>query len=594
MDFRTTYDGEEEEPIVLPANFPNLLANGTTGIAVGMATSIPPHNVGELCDGLLHLIKAPNARLETLMEKIPAPDFPTGGSIVEDPEAIRIAYETGKGTLRVRANWAVEQLERGQYQIVITQIPYQVQKSRLIERAADLLNAKKLPLIDEIHDESAEDVRIVITPKNRNVAPEVLMEMLYKQTELENRFSINLNVLDKNNVPRVMGLRELLQAFLDHRREVLVRKSTFRLEQIAHRLEVLAGYLIVFLNLDEVIAIIREEDEPKPVMMKRFTMTDMQVEAVLNMRLRSLRRLEEIKLKQEFTELEVEEKTLKTLVKDEEKQWAAIADQVRGIKKQFADKRRTVISAAPPEIEVSLDDFVEKEPVTIICSAAGWVRAARGHAIEADTLKYKEGDTGRFLIPAMTTDKVLVFTSAGKFYTLGVDKLPGARGFGEPLSLMIDMDSDHEVVDLFILSPDQKLLIASSDGRGFIVSEKNVMAQTRGGKHIMTVKPPVKAKRAIPIREGDTHVAVVGSDGKMIIFPVAEVSEVNKGRGVILQRYKGGTLTDVTLFNMAEGLKYMSGGRETVLADVSVWTVNRGGQGRNVPKGFPKSGRFLG
>ena len=501
VDFRPTYDGSASEPVVLPAAFPNLLANGAAGIAVGMATSIPPHNVGELCDALLHLIKTPNARIDTLVDHVPGPDFPTGGILVEPRASIVEAYKTGRGAFRLRARWEKEELPRGQYRIVVTEIPYQVQKGKLIERIAEIINAKKLPILEDVRDESADDVRVVLEPRTGQVPAELLMEQLFKQTDLEIRFPLNLNVLDKNNVPQVMDLREALQAYLDHRRDVLVRRSTFRLAEIERRLEILDGYLIAYLNLDKLIKIIREEDEPKPKMMKTFKLSDLQAEAILNMRLRALRRLEEFEIKGEHKKLTVERKDLKALLKDEKLQWQSIAAETQEIKKKFGGKtalgkRRTDIGDAPVEVAHAVEDFVEREPVTILLSEKGWVRAAKGHLDDkqAGELKYKEGDQAKFAVHAQSTDKLLVFGTNGRVYTLGCDKLPGARGHGEPIRLMIELGNDQDIVEVVVLKGGRKFLVASDAARGFVVPEDEVVAQTKNGKQVLNLSGKEKAQ----------------------------------------------------------------------------------------------------
>ncbi len=494
---------------MLPGGFPNLLANGAAGIAVGMACSIPPHNAGELCDALLHLIKTPNARVDTLVDLVKGPDFPTGGILVEPREAIVEAYKTGRGAFRLRAKWEKEELPRGQYRIIVTEIPYQVQKGKLIERIAEIINAKKLPILEDVHDESADDVRIVLEPRTGQVPAELLMEQLFRQTDLEIRFPLNLNVLDKDNTPRVMDLREALQAFLDHRREVLVRRSTFRLAEIERRLEILDGYLIAYLNLDKLIKIIREEDEPKPKMIKAFKLTDLQAEAILNMRLRALRRLEEFEIKGEHKKLTAERKDLKALLKDEKLQWGKIADEVQETKRKFGGKtplgrRRTELADAPAEVEHAVEDFVEREPVTIVCSDKGWIRAAKGHLDDkaAGELKYKEGDSPRFAVHAQSTDKILVFGTNGRFYTLGCDKLPSARGHGEPIRLMIELGNEQDIVDLAVFKGGRKFLVASDAGRGFIVPEDEVVAQTKNGKQVLNLADKEKAQAFAVVPEG--------------------------------------------------------------------------------------------
>ncbi len=597
VDFRETYDGEGSEPVVLPSNFPNLLANGATGIAVGMASSIPPHNVGEICDALSHLLKTPNATIAKLVDLMPGPDFPTGGVLVEDRETLVEAYSSGRGSLRVRARWEQEDLGRGQYQVVITEIPYQVQKSRLIERIAELMHNRKLPLLGDIRDESADDIRLVLEPKSRNVTAEMLMESLFRNTEMESRVSLNMNVLDADHVPRVMTLREVLQAYLDHRHDVLVRVTKHRLEKIADRLNVLQGYMIVFLNLDEVIAIIREEDDPRAEMKKRWDLNDAQVDAILNMRLRSLRRLEEIAIREEIDGLESEQKSLKGLLKDKARRLKHLAGEVAELKKKYGPKtelgkRRTDIAAAPEPVAVPVEAMIEKEPVTVVCSDKGWVRAIKGHGIDAGDLKFKEGDKGRFVLEAETTDKLLVLGTNGRFYTVGIDKLPGGRGHGEPLRLMFDMENDADIVALRVYKPGAKLVVASSDGRGFVVAEDDVIGQTKNGKQVLNVKGDVEAA-ACANAEGD-HLAVLGKKRKLLIFPLSEVPEMSRGRGVKLQNYSGDSLADVAVFAMAEGLTTRTGDRHrTFTADeLADWVGKRAQAGRKVPRGFPSAPRF--
>jgi topoisomerase-4 subunit A len=598
VDFRPNYDGEDEEPIVLPARFPNLLANGATGIAVGMATSIPPHNVGEICQALLHLIKFPNARAQTLVEFMPGPDFPTGGVVVEPKASIVEAYATGRGSFRLRARWAVEKLGHGQYQVVVTEIPYQVAKSRLIERVATLIQEKKLPGLADIRDESAEDIRIVLEPKSRTIDPDALMETLFRASDLEVRVPLNMNVLDATRAPKVMNLRDVLQAFLDHRNEVLLRRSRFRLKVIADRLEILAGYLIAYLNLDAIIKIIRSEDEPKPILIKRFKLTDRQAEAILNMRLRSLRRLEEKEIKAEHDALRLEQTELNKLVKDKKRQWAAIGDEIKDIDKKFGaktplGKRRTDFGTAPAAEEVPLEVLVEREPITVICSEKGWIRALKGHVDEAGAdVKYKEGDRGRFWLKAQTTDKLCLFATNGRFYTLAGDKLPSGRGHGEPIRLMIDLGNDEEIVALFVHQPGQKRVVAASDGRGFVVLEDAVIAQTRSGKRALNVKDGGAARACKPL-VGDS-IAVVGENRKLVVFPAAELPEMARGRGVRLQRYKEGGLSDLKTFDRAAGLSWTIGDKARVETDLSPWLTTRGKAGRLPPKGFPKSNRFDG
>ena len=603
VDFRATYDGESDEPVVMPANFPNLLANGAQGIAVGMATSIPPHNVGEICDALLHLIKTPKATPAKLIELMPGPDFPTGGVLVESRESIVEAYKTGRGSFRLRARWEVEKLKGGSYQIVVTEIPYQVQKSRLVEKIAELLNARKLAMLDDVRDESTDVVRLVLDPKSRNVDPQVLMESLFRQTDLEVRIGLNMNVLDADNTPRVMNLREVLRAYLDHRHVVLCRRTRFRLDKIAHRLEVLAGYLIVFLNLDEVIRIIRNEDEPKPVLMKRFKLSDVQAEAILNMRLRALRKLEEEGIRTEHADLSAEQAELKALLKDEKKSldeggrvWSAVAEQVKETKKTFGPsyelgKRRTELGDTPDEVVVPLEAVVEREPITVLCSAKGWIRGLKGHAEDASDAKYKEGDRARFVLHAHTTDKLLIFATNGRFYTIASDKLPGGRGFGEPVRLMVDLPNDQEIVSLFAYQSGRKLVVASSDGRGFIVAEDEVLAQTKNGKQVLNLGDGTEAAVCKPVA-GDT-LAVIGENRKMLVLPLEELPEMSRGRGVTLQKYKDGGLADLTTFNKAQGLSWtMGGGKTRTETDLRSYFGKRAAAGRLPPKGFPKSGKF--
>ena len=598
VDFRGTYDGEGREPVVLPSAFPNLLANGAAGIAVGMATSIPPHNVAELCEALIYLIKTPNASVAKLMDFIPGPDFPTGGTLVESREAIAEAYGTGRGSFRIRARWEVEQLKGGTWQIVVTEIPYQVQKSRLIERIAELIQERKIAILGDVMDESAEDVRIVIEPKSRNVDPEMLMESLFRYTDLETRFSLNMNVLTEGGrVPKVVNLREALQAFLDHRHDVLIRRSEHRKAQIERRLEILKGYLICYLNLDEVIRIIREEDHPKQVMMDTFSLSDLQAESILNMRLRSLRRLEEFEIKKEYDGLEAELSGIVALLADGEMRWKHIADEMRDLKKAYGPttllgRRRTEMGSVPTAVIVPLEAMIEKEPVTIVCSAKGWIRALKGHLASDAEIKYKEDDGPRFVIPAQTTDKVLIFGTNGRFYTIGADKLPGGRGNGEPLRLMIDLPNDHEIVSLMVHQADRKLLVASTDGRGFMIPENDVLAQTRNGKQILNVSGKVEAIGCRIIDPGHDTVAVIGKNRKLLVFDMEELPEMARGRGVILQKYRDGGLSDIKTFAKAEGLTWQIDDRTRTEHDLSGWIGKRAQAGRMPPAGFPRSNKF--
>ena len=598
VDFRYTYDGETQEPVVLPAAFPNLLANGSSGIAVGMATSIPPHNVAELCDAMLLMLKK-DASVAELCEFVKGPDFPTGGTLVEDKEAIVQAYETGRGSFRVRARWEKEELKQGQYQIVVTEIPYQVQKARLIEKIADLIQSKKLPLLDDVRDESAEDIRLVLVPKNRNVEPELLMEALFRHSDLESRASLNMNVLENGVRPRVMNLKEVLQGFLDHRQEVLVRRSRNRLEKVLNRIEILEGYLIVYLNIDEVIRIIRESDEPKPELMKAFGLTDNQAEAVLNMKLRSLRKLEEKEIRGEHDELCKERDSLQELIGSESLQWKEITKEIKDLKKSYdyntaLGRRYTDIGSAPAP--VALEDLdqamIEKEPITIVYSKKGWIRAMKGHNVVENDLKFKDGDKLHLTLEAQTTDKILVYATNGRFYTLGGDKLPSGRGFGDPLRLMLDMPNDVDVVDLIVYKADAKYILASSDGRGFVVNASDLVASTRGGKVVLNCKAPVKAKICSEIGEGHDSVAVIGENRKMLIFTLEELPEMGKGKGVIIQRYKDGGLSDIKTFNAEEKLKYRYGSGETSLDDPMAWVGKRATAGRLPPNGFPKNNKF--
>jgi topoisomerase IV subunit A len=596
VDFRPTYDGEAEEPLVLPARFPNLLANGANGIAVGMATSIPPHNAGELCDALIHLINHKRASVEDLLSFVKGPDFPTGGILVEAPEAIRQAYETGRGSFRVRAKWSAEKLGHGVYHIIVTEIPYQVSKSRLIERIAALLEEKKLPLLADMRDESTDLIRLVLEPKTRSVDPAVLMESLFRATELEVRVPLNLNVLDAKGVPLVMNLKEALQAFLDHRRVVLQRRSQFRLDAIARRSEIVRGFMIVYVHLDEVIRIIREHDDAKDRIMKRWRLTDVQAEAILDMRLRALRRLEEIAIKKELESLGAEEKELKLLLGDDKRQFKALAAEMAEIKKEFGQatalgKRRTEIGSAPAEIQVPVEALIEREPVTVLCSAKGWIRAVKGHNPTLAELKYKEGDEPKFAAAVETTDRLLLFGSNGRFYTLGVDKLPGGRGHGEPVRLMIELGQEHDIVAILPYRDGQKLLIASSDGRGFVVPAEEALGQTRAGKVVMTPAEGAAASMAV-VAAGD-RVAVAGDNHKLLIFPLAEVPEMTRGRGVILQRYHEGGLADVKVFRREEGLAWRQGeSRTRTETELAAWEGARAQAGRLAPPGFPKSNKF--
>jgi topoisomerase-4 subunit A len=596
VDFRPTYDGTEEEPIVMPAAFPNLLANGASGIAVGMATSIPPHNVGEICGALLHLIDQPDCAIDALLVHIKGPDLPTGGVMVESAASIAESYRTGRGGFRLRARWEIEKLSHGLYQIIVTEIPYGIQKSKLIEKIAELMEAKKLPLLADIRDESAENVRVVLEPKNRSVDAEMVMEQMFRQTDFEIRIPLNMNLLDAQSVPRVMNIKEVLQAFLDHRHEVLQRRSRYRQGKIEARLEVLDGYLIAYLNLDEVIAIIRHEDEPKPKLMARFGLTDNQAEAILNMRLRSLRRLEEFEIKGEHDKLSAELAGLKTLLSDEKARWKAIAKEVKGIKAEFGKddalgRRRTTLGEAPEGVVVPIEAFIEKEDITVILSEKGWIRAVKGHSESQDDLKFKEGDQLRTILRCSTTDKILLFASNGRFYTLGGDKLPRGRGHGEPLRLMIDLPNDAEIVVLSIYRPNIRLLVASSGGKGFLVKSEEVLAQTRAGKQILNLGDGETAAYCLAIGTQDA-VAVIGRNRKLLLFKLDEIPEMTRGRGVILQKYRDGGVSDIKLFTLADGLSWSLGDKTRTETNLILWLGKRATVGRTPPVGFPRNNKF--
>jgi len=601
VDFRDTYDGEDEEPIVLPGAFPNLLANGSSGIAVGMATNIPPHNAAELCDAAIHLIKHSNASIETLTGFVQGPDFPTGGMIVDNKASIIEAYKTGKGGFRVRARWEKEDTGRGAYQIIVTQIPYQVQKSRLIEKIAELLQNRRLPLLGDLIDESAEDIRLVLEPKSRTVDPELLMESLFKLTDLESRISLNMNVLSYGKTPKVMSLRDILNEWLAHRREVLCRRSRFRLAKIERRLEILGGYLIAYLNLDEVIRIIRYEDEPKQELMSTFTLSDLQAESILNMRLRSLRKLEELEIKTEFDSLSEEKILIEQLLASKEKQWATVKWEISKVKKQFGPdtelgRRRTTFGEAPEhDLEAINQAMIEKEPVTVVISDKGWMRALKGHLADFSTLTFKEGDRLKTALHAQTTDKLLLFTTSGKFHTVAADKIAGGRGHGEPVRLVIDMDNDADIVRVFKHQPGGSLLIASTLGNGFIVQQNDVIANTRKGKQVLNVKLPVEAALCVEAK-GDT-IAVVGKNRKMLLFPISQIARMSRGKGVRMQKYKDGGIKDARVFELAEGLTWEdTAGRTHTRSneELKEWIGERAQAGRMVPKGFPRGGRFGG
>ena len=621
-DFRPTYNGEDEEPEVMPGLFPNLLANGASGIAVGMATSIPSHNAAEIIDAAMLLIDEPQASQEQLMDIVRGPDFATGGVLVDSRAVISAAYASGRGAMRVRARFSngwqdgaweptgVEKLTGGTWQLVVSEIPYQVQKGKLIEQIAQLIADKKLPILDDIRDESDEHVRIVLVPKSRNVDPEDLKNALFRLTDLETRFSLNMNVLDADRTPKVMGLGEVLLRWLKHQIEVLVRKSQHRLEKIDSRLELLQGYIIAYLNLDRIIEIIRTEDEPKPVMMAEFLLNDRQAEAILNMRLRSLRRLEEMELRRELEGLQAEREGLVKLLESPALQKKRLKKDLDALRKSYAEetelgRRRTSLEEAGQAREISLEAFVEREPVTVIMSKRGWIKAMKGHAdlsARAD-FKFKEGDGPAFAFHAQTTDKILIATANGRFYTLGADKLPGARGFGEPVSTMIDIETGNDIIAVFTAVPDGRMLLAATTGKGFIARMSDVVAETRKGRGVVTLKPGTRLKvvRLAPSETDDEailrdqYVAVVGDNRKLVVFPMTEIPEMSKGQGVTLQRYKDGGLADAICFRMSEGLSWAMGGdsgRMRTENDMSLWRVARGAAGRLPPQGFPRNNQF--
>ncbi|WP_412058625.1 DNA topoisomerase IV subunit A [Bartonella sp. DGB2] len=599
VDYRATYNEEDEEPVVLPGAFPNLLANGSAGIAVGMATNIPPHNVAEICEGALYLLQNPSAHDDELGQFILGPDFPTGGLLVEPKENILEAYRTGRGSFRLRARWHKEEGTRGAYTIVITEIPYQVQKSRLIEKVAELLLARRLPLLDDIRDESAEDIRIVLEPKNRSIDPELLMESLFKLTDLEVRVPLNMNVLSLGHVPNVLSLKAVLKQWLEHRRTVLERRSRYRLDEISHRLEILSGYLITYINLDEVIRIIREEDEPRNTLVECFSLTQAQAEAILNMRLRALRRLEEMEIRKELDKLVHEQGQLQTLLAQESKQWGVISQEIAQVAKDFGQntslgKRRTQLGQAPQhDAEDIQQAMIEKEPVTIVISKKGWLRALRGHLNDYTNLSFKDGDALQCAFPGYTTDKILVVSTGGKFFTLAANNLPSGRGHGEPFRLLVDMDNEQDILTAFIYQPEDQLLLISESGYGFILGAKEAIANTRKGKQVMNVKAPDATKFCLNIK-GD-YVALVGENRKMLLFPLIQIPKMNRGKGVRLQRYKDGGVADVKIFSLSEGLSWYDSAERCFTRqkdELLEWLGTRAASGRMVPKGFPRSGKF--
>jgi topoisomerase-4 subunit A len=614
VDFRPTYDGAEEEPVVLPAGFPNLLANGAAGIAVGMATSIPPHNAGEVCAAALRLIENPQASTAELLTLMPGPDFPTGGVMIEEPASIAQAYETGRGGFRLRARWVVEQGRFATWSIVVTEIPYQVQKAKLIEQIAALMEEKKLPLLGDIRDESTEQVRLVLDPKSRGIEPEVLMETLFRATALETRFPLNMNVLTADRVPRVLGLREVLRAWLDHRHEVLIRRTEHRLEAIGRRLEILEGFLAVFLNLDEVIRIIREEDDAKAGLMRAFSLTENQAEAILNMRLRSLRRLEEIEIRKEHKTLSKEQKDLQTLMKSDALRWKKIAADIAEVRAKFSGEaeakgvdwtemqadaagrplglRRTKIAGAPAPVDITSMIAVEREPITVILSEKGWIRAVKTHIADADAQKFKEGDKLRAFLHCETTDRLAVFASDGRIFSLRAGDLPRGRGDGQPIRVMIDLENNDEIVAFFVWRDAGRYLVAGSAGRGFLVKAADLVAEKRNGKQVLNLREGERAMLCLPA-DGD-HVAVVGENRKLLVFPLDQLPELGRGMGVQLQKYQQGGMADIRVFRLQDGLSWPSGSRTRTETDLREWLGERAQAGRLPPAGFPRSGKFTG
>ena len=596
VDFQENYDGTLTEPIVFPASFPNLLANGASGIAVGMATNIPPHNLDELISACIHLVKAPNARDETLMDYIPGPDFPTGGIIVEPYDNILDAYRTGRGSFRLRSKWIEEKLDRGQWQIVISEIPYQVQKSKLIEKIAELINNKKIPILADVRDESTDEIRIILEPRTKMIDSSILMETLFKQTDLETRFSLNLNVLIDGRTPKVCSLKEVLNSFLQHQKDVLIRRSKFNLKKIDHRLEVLEGYIVAFLNLDRVIEIIRNENDPKLTLITEFELSDTQAEAILNMRLRSLRKLEEIELRREHEGLLIERANLEDLLNDETIQWKKISSQLRETQKLFGKnnengKRRSEFAEAIEFEDVPIEAMIEREPITIVCSEMSWIRAMKGHIDLKQELKFRDGDTDKFLFHAESTDKISIFATNGRFYTLSCSQLPGGRGMGEPLRLMLDIPNDVDIVDVFVTKENRKFLVASSKGDGFIISETETNAQTKNGKQILNLKDGAKAIVCKTLN-GD-HIACIGENRKMLIFPISDLPEMTRGKGVRMQKYKDGGLSDASTFNISSGLSWRDpADRQRTETKLEDWISKRASSGRMAPRGFPRDNKF--
>ena len=607
IDFRETYDGEENEPVILPSSFPNLLANGATGIAVGMATNIPPHNAAEVCDALIHIIKTGKRKtlailnshvtFEKLCELIPGPDFPTGGVLVEPANSVIDSYRIGRGSFRIRARWKVEKLLHGQYQIAVSEIPYQVQKARLIEKIADLLINKKIPLLNDIRDESDDEIRIILIPKQRSIDANILMEYLFRETDMEIRFNLNMNVLNSNNTPSLISLREALTLFLEHREIILTRRTEYRLSKINDRLEILSGLLVVFLNLDEIIHIIRENDNPKTFIIEHYNLTERQAEAILNMRLRQLRKLEEIEIQKEENALKVEQENLDALLENEVNRWKTIELEIKHIQKVFSKKtdlgyRRTEIGTPPVAIVVPLEAMIEKEPVTIVYSEKGWIRSIKGHLQDLSNIKFKEGDRSKYFIHAETTDKLLAFSTNGRFYTLNIDRLPGGRGHGEPIRLMVEMENNHEFISMLVHRPNRKLFLASDAGRGFIVLEDDVLAQTKNGKLILNMNTEERAAALSVVSDKADHVAILGTNKKLLIFPINQLPKMGRGKGVILQRYKNGKLSDVQAFKLEDGISWKTNHRLYSESKIEDWIGKRGSAGMIKPRGFPSKNRF--
>ena len=592
VDFRLTYDEVDKEPIVLPANFPNLLANGSSGIAVGMATSIPPHNVEEICNASLHLIKHRNMQFDKLIDFIPGPDFPTGGEIFESKDSILNIYKTGKGNIRIRAKWEIEKEKRGVWKIVVNEIPYQVNKGKLIEKIAQLIIDKKIPILDDIRDESDESIRLILVPRNRDVDPDQLMEALFSLSDLETRFSVNLNAIN-NNIPKVHNLRDLLLAWIDHRRDVLVRRSSFKLNQIKSRMEILSGYLIVYVNLDEVIKIIREEDEPKIKLKKKFDLNENQTNSILNMRLRSLRKLEELKIKEEYDSLKIEKSILGKLIKSEDIQWKEVSKEIKEIKKDFSKKtdlgkRRTKINYNAEILDIDLNFSEPAEPITVVLSKEGWIKTLKGLDHDVAEIKFKDGDDLLFIHETMSDEKLLIFSSNGKFYTIDASQLPSGRGYGDPLKLLIDLQDDDKIISLYSFSQAGELVIASKFGYGFIVSFEDLISNRKAGKQILNLSSDDEAISSDYLK--GTNIAVIGENKKMLLFNQKELPRMSKGKGVRLQKYKEGNLKSIISFNYSEGLNIVdNNGRNRNFDDIENWLGKRGQAGKKVPKGFPRN-----